>query len=1068
MANSRNGSSPSVNINIQDLSFVNENPGLNLTTLGVAGETLKGRAFDPIFVDSYDTYQQLFGGLNPCKFEGTQQPIYETSYIAKQFLEESNSLYVTRVLGLSGYDAGDAWSITVGGAPDLSTVQTTTTGAFSAIVEYVNGTVNTVVFSDPLLQTLYNEGEIQDSVFGLSTDPTGSTISQGDVYYTDCNGGFRGARFNATLTDSQETSVCITGSTITSSFSSITEVEQTCTVVYSPGTITENSTLIINVVSAIVLVNNDTNTFNQIRNGLVQINGGTITHTADGGITIENGTIFLPDGITIQGGNYKICDLEGNDAVYDCTTVNGQNYVITTGTTTTTIPVIQTGTTAFTADIPSGIVTNTFSGTFTQSTGNTMEEIDGTIALTLRSYASYDGNESLGFNANGNILQIAPVSGSKISPFDDFKLMGILNDGTTFEYIVSMDRSKKNYIGRVFGGSFIQCCPSSTPFYIEENYITMFEQMVADGRIDCIKPTICYNDDIGDYKTEYRSAITPWVVSEVRGNRVFRLFRFHTFSDGNAANSDIKVSIENIRPDRRDFDVVIRSFADNDKRPVVLERYSRVNLSTTSNNYIGLAMGTADGQYQLQSRYAILEINGDCLDDSFPAGFEGYPVRDYGDCKAPRMTYKTSYLPNDRIRNVYLGISDTIGIEQDLFDYKGIPSNPMLTEYTGLTAGFHMDIDAATSYVDGADNVTFEAGAHSFKNEAELQGTSYENLNARKFTLLAYGGFDGWDIHRKTRTNTDMFAASANKGMLGKTVGNFEDYVLEDGTVGITSDFYAYMMAIKTFDNPENVIIDLLATPNVNTLENSDLVEETIEMIEEDRCDAFYVPTTIDHNASGIALGAQDLGDNIDDLFDTPYAATYAYWGQYNDTENNTRLYIPPTAEVMKTFALTDKVSAPWYSNGGTTRGLTEFINLRKKPKMSERDTLYDFRVNSLYYDRGQSYIWGNRTLQIAESSLTQISIVRLALYLRRQISRVGLNLLFQPNDDTLKEQFRRQIEPILADVRRRRGIFSYSINLTSSGDELNGSISIEPTPALEEINLALRITATGSQVDIG
>jgi hypothetical protein len=500
---------------------------------------------------------------------------------------------------------------------------------------------------------------------------------------------------------------------------------------------------------------------------------------------------------------------------------------------------------------------------------------------------------------------------------------------------------------------------------------------------------------------------------------------------------------------------------------VVLERFSRVNLSKTSNNYIGLAMGTSDGEYQLQSRYVILEINGQCLDDSFPSGFEGYPVRDYGDCKSPSMSYKTSYLASDRIRNVYLGISDTVGIEQDLFDFKGIPSDPSLNQYTGLTKGFHMDKDAASSTVDGATNVVFEAGDYSFKNEAELQGTDYENLNARKFTLLAYGGFDGWDIHRKTRTNTDIFSVSGAKGSLGKTVGNFEDYVLEDGTVGITSDYYAYLKAIKTFDNPENIVIDLLATPNVNTLENSDLVEETIEMIEEDRCDAFYVPTTIDHNAAGTALGAQDLGDNIDGLYDTPYAATYVYWGQYNDTENNTRLYIPPTAEVMRTFALTDKVSAPWYSNGGTTRGLTEFINLRKKPKMSERDTLYDFRVNSLLYDRGSSYIWGNRTLQIAESSLTQVSIVRLALYLRRQISRVGLNLLFQPNDDTLKEQFRRQIEPILADVRRRRGIFSYSIQLESTGDELNGAITIEPTPALEEINLSLRITATGSQVEI-
>jgi len=192
MANKRNGASPSVNIRIEDVSFIQNTQGLNQTTLGVVGETVKGRAFTPIFVDTYDSYQQFFGGLDPCKFEGTQQPIYETSYIAKQFLEDSESLYVTRVLGLSGYDAGDAWSIAFGAALDPETVETLGTSAFTVEVQYVNGELNEVDFSNSVLQTLYDSGEIDDTVFGGSALLTGNTISQSNAFYGDCEGGFIG------------------------------------------------------------------------------------------------------------------------------------------------------------------------------------------------------------------------------------------------------------------------------------------------------------------------------------------------------------------------------------------------------------------------------------------------------------------------------------------------------------------------------------------------------------------------------------------------------------------------------------------------------------------------------------------------------------------------------------------------------------------------------------------------------------------------------------------------------------------------------------------------------------
>jgi hypothetical protein len=112
--------SPGVYTSEKDLSFVTRQVGVS--TLGLVGETTQGPAFQPIFVSNYDEFKSFFGGLNATKIKDTGAPKYELPYIAKSFLSQSNQLYVTRILGFSGYDAGLAWGITLDAALDTSTV----------------------------------------------------------------------------------------------------------------------------------------------------------------------------------------------------------------------------------------------------------------------------------------------------------------------------------------------------------------------------------------------------------------------------------------------------------------------------------------------------------------------------------------------------------------------------------------------------------------------------------------------------------------------------------------------------------------------------------------------------------------------------------------------------------------------------------------------------------------------------------------------------------------------------------------------------------------------------------
>ena len=165
MASQKIFMSPGVFTSEKDLTFVSQQVGV--TTLGLAGETVKGPAFEPIFITNYDEYLTIFGGLNPEKFSNNK-PKYELSYIAKSYLTQSNQLFVSRVLGLTGYKAGDAWAILSRANYDPTTIVTGATTTFTA--DFSGGTTYYNI-SDGNAQYLFDQGFF----------PNGPTLTTADI-----------------------------------------------------------------------------------------------------------------------------------------------------------------------------------------------------------------------------------------------------------------------------------------------------------------------------------------------------------------------------------------------------------------------------------------------------------------------------------------------------------------------------------------------------------------------------------------------------------------------------------------------------------------------------------------------------------------------------------------------------------------------------------------------------------------------------------------------------------------------------------------------------------------------
>lgn len=156
---------------------------------------------------------------------------------------------------------------------------------------------------------------------------------------------------------------------------------------------------------------------------------------------------------------------------------------------------------------------------------------------------------------------------------------------------LSLNYADSSYIGKVLGtNSFAAAAGDSiTSVYVEE--IFDYAYFASSAVTGSATATSSFSSGIGGYSPGY----TPWIVSQNYNGSVYDLFRFATLGDGDAANTDIKVSIsvdtsQVALSSYPTFVVSVRDYNDTDQRPVVLETFT-CNLDPTSNAYIKRVIG---------------------------------------------------------------------------------------------------------------------------------------------------------------------------------------------------------------------------------------------------------------------------------------------------------------------------------------------------------------------------------------------------------------------------------------------------------------------------------------------
>lgn len=1061
---------------------------LGITTLGLVGETVKGPAFQPMLVENWRDFQNLFGGTSTEKFIGSKYPKYELPYIAKSYLTESNQLQVCKVLGLSGYNAGPAWCIK---AADNNMIIAVLRSRGHYEKYYRFETTDNNDCSCP-------EAQYDKLVFDVGTVKR-NTCNEPQTFNTNI------VKLGAYVPFNPEGNVCQGFSANTgSSASSVTG--------FSVNSVNFGKFKIYGVTGA---VESSTNTVNKDDEGYFEYSVTLNPSDKDYilkvlGTSPFNGTaplyveslfdVALQEGIkkseitsisaNLEGYNaYNISDYCRVEPITDFLYLQEAELTRKHVGTRWLARETNSGITTYPCDYQTKEVSLDEEDTDIVQAGHIYTVRQVTLTGGQRKYVYSNYMELRDITNVGEYLQaldvVKPLSITSAITYDIYS--GLTATSEKKKYLRS-SVVKNNYDGRYYRA------------FINDN-----DEME-------IKEVLC---DLNNYKDAYRYASTPWIVSNLKGDvqhyELNKLFRFHTISDGDVSNKEIKISIQNIKPDQKSFDVLIRHIDDSDESIIVLEKYANCTLTPGDSTYIAYKIGSFDGIYEAKSKYVTVEVNENLLTkNSVPAGFLGYPLAQYNkleidgtdthnDVKQPSIFYRTQYDENIKHRRQYFGLSNSVGVDIDMFTYKGqmaYGEDPLF-----LSQGFHLDsrldtTSSTTITVDGVSDYTFDCLSVNERtseytespiidSEVNMQGSIFENVDLRKFTVYFYGGFDGWDIYRESRTNTDEFKMNKYQGTFNKANGEGYSFDRITGAESlginqpaITSDWYAYLAGIRQFANPEEVDINVFATPGIDIINNTSLVEEVIDMIEEERADSIYVVTTPDkpYNAEDYLDEMYTPNDIVYELEDTGidsnYTCTYYPWVKYHDKDNNKYIFLPPTKDVVRNMAMTDNTAHPWFAPAGISRGDVNCTRAKLVTKLADEDVLYAGRINPVKTFASDGVkIWGQKNLQIKESQLNRIAVRRLLLRLRKLISIACIGLIFEPNDPTTKQKFLSTVTPIFDNIKSNRGISDYRIEINDSPEsrdrrELPVKLYFKPYQALEYITLDFIVTPESVSFD--
>jgi hypothetical protein len=584
-----------------------------------------------------------------------------------------------------------------------------------------------------------------------------------------------------------------------------------------------------------------------------------------------------------------------------------------------------------------------------------------------------------------------------------------------------------------------------------ENTASIFSLNTTGSIYSKVLPTQDYSGTAND--PAYQAASTPFIKSQLISGQRYDLFKFHTLGHGNMYNTKFKIGISNVKAAGEDgatdystFTVTVRSYADTDKRKVVFETFNNVNLDPASTNYIARRIGdrfitiddngkiTENGDYSNKSKYLRVQVTeqGSFPISAAPFGHGAYtnPITTAAQdaTKVPAVIYQTGSMANSASSPIYYAGFDfeTTGIKIDNKQYlKPLTNNPQ----AGANVDFGFDAQLTL----------------------QMTGSKSDDMVKRQFTLAFQGGFDGSNPTIENKKGSDISAA------------NTQGFDCSSAGAGGS---LAYTRGINAVSNPDEWDINMVVAPGITYQSHPSVVQKVIDMVE-DRQDCFYIADFTDVDAD--ITTATEKSNSVD----SNYVATYYPWVKTVDNNTNKLTSVPPSVLLPAVFAANDRLAAEWFAPAGLNRGgITGAVSVLNRLTHSERDTLYENKVNPIAAFPGQGIVaFGQKTLQDKASALDRINVRRLLITVKKFIASTSRFLLFEQNTSTTRNRFLNTVNPYFEAIQQRQGLYAFKVVMDESNNTpdvidrniLAGQIFLQPAKTAEFIIIDFNILPTGA-----
>jgi len=406
---------------------------------------------------------------------------------------------------------------------------------------------------------------------------------------------------------------------------------------------------------------------------------------------------------------------------------------------------------------------------------------------------------------------------------------------------------------------------------------------------------------------------------------------------------------------------------------------------------------------------------------------------------------------------------------------RSLPANLSLTSTGSVQVSVAFSLDDLV--VDGENDGkgTYTSGSRKAGTSATALTGTYTSVidthEFNRFTTPMWGGYDGWDIREMDPV--------ANRNIAGTDVkANYE--------------LNTVRRAIEACSDPEHVDFNLMVAPGLCDSNNS--ITDLMVNVCEERGDAMAIidlPSVYSGPQEGKAYASfTDRVGTLTSVANTfrdrrknsSYGATYYPWVQIRDSKTGTSLWAPPSVVALGTFAHSDRVGELWFApagfnRGGLSQGSSGLVvsNVSERLSSVQRDTLYERNINPIAsFPNEGIVIFGQKTMDATTSALNRINVRRLLIFLKKEVSRLANQVLFDQNIQATWGRFQALVRPLLESVKVRFGLADYKLVLdetTTTPDLIDRNIMyakifLKPARAIEFIALDFIITRSGASFD--